>query len=297
MARVCQFRDQFCLSELAEADLEIALEQSGFVFGTGPGFVVPGCDVIFRDHVEVIAGESTYDSLRSAVNRADGTPPWRRVKGTVKDSKGNPVAGALVHLESESGEYLSRTRSGANGDFDIGVPDEKTKLTVQPKGYPPSLQLDLAASSNKADFKLPSTATLKVQALEAGTGAALPVRIQVVPKTPPSSVPKAFGFLPEQNGRSHVVFAMDGKAELSVSPGEHRLVVTPGSRVLPFRTKLYRDRERRRGCTYSAQSTSRQYRLDVCGLPHPFLVFSRLKRHPRVQGALCHRRWARNPDL
>jgi hypothetical protein len=56
----------------------------------------------------------------------------------------------------------------------------------------------------------------------------VPVRVQVIPKTPVAPTPEAFGILDEVDGRLHQEFAVTGEAMLTVPPGEHRVIVSRG---------------------------------------------------------------------
>src|SRR5690606_11864645 len=81
-------------------------------------------------------------------------------------------------------------------------------------------------SSDTADLVFEPEATIHVTATRGGDGVALPVRIQVIPSTPPPPTPAAYGVLDELGGRLHQEFSMNGDATLTVPPGEHRVWVT-----------------------------------------------------------------------
>lgn len=208
--------------------LEVGLEVSGFVYSLGPSFTVESCQTHWTDHAEVIPGGADFDGLREAVRQADGLES-RAVSGVVKDSAGAPVAGAVVHAMGDAGAYLSRTRSDADGKYTLHLdPGQGAKLVAQKQGYELSPEVAVAGDASSADLSLPAHGTLHVTAKDKTSGKALPVRVQVIPKTPLAKVPDAFGVEGEANGRLYVDRAMTGDTSLRVPPGEHRVIVTRG---------------------------------------------------------------------
>lgn len=212
-----------------DADLEFGIEQSGFSLFWGPGYIAEACSQILVDRVEIIAGGPDYDGLREAIRRVDGEPAWRAITGTVTDDAGVPLADAWIHLLAEDGSYLSRTRTAADGTYTVHAPPS-AKVTVIPqkRGYPTHDGAALAADGVKADLAFAPHGLLHVVATREGDGAALPVRIQVIPKVPVAATPAMFGVLDEVNGRLHQEYEMDGDVTLPVPLGEHTVIVTRG---------------------------------------------------------------------
>jgi hypothetical protein len=204
-------------------------EISGFVYMVGPGFQAEACGTTMVDHIEVIAGGPEWDGLREAQRRVDGEPAWRAVTGTVKEATGEPVAGAFVHLLATDGTYVSRVKTDEAGAFSIHAePGKAGQLVAQRRGYPPSPPSDLAVDATSADVTLAANGKLHVTVKDLATDEALPVRIQVIPVTPPAGTPDAYGVLDEANGRLHQEFALSGEATLPVPPGDHRVIVSRG---------------------------------------------------------------------
>lgn len=205
------------------------IEQSGFQLFTGEGFVAPACATTTLDRVQVIAGGPHYDGLREAVREASAEAPWRAITGTLKDAKGEAVAGAYVHGLGVDGAYLTRTRTAADGGFTLHAPPGAPMTLVPQKvGYPRHGGTSVAASEGSASLSFAAEATIHVTAVEAGTNKPLPVRVQILPKAPLAATPEAFGVADEANGRLHQEFAVTGDATLPVPPGEHRVIVTRG---------------------------------------------------------------------
>jgi hypothetical protein len=212
-----------------KAEIEFGIEQSGFSLFWGPGYTAEACSQILLDRVEVIAGGPDYDGLREAIRRVDGEPAWRAIEGKVSDAEGKPIAEAWIHLLAEDGSYLSRARTAADGSYTIHAPPgAKVKVVPQKRGYPTHDGLDVASDATKAELAFAPHGFVHVKATREGDDAALPVRIQVVPKVPLAETPAKFGVLDEINGRLHQEYVMNGDVTLPVPPGEHTVIVTRG---------------------------------------------------------------------
>lgn len=208
--------------------LDYGLEVSGFVYTLGPGFSAAPCSVTWTDHVEIIGGGPDLDGLAEAVRRVDGAEPWVAVTGAVEDASGAPVADAWVHLLSTDDAYLSRARADGSGAFTIHAPPgQATKLVAQSRGYP-NAETALAAGAQSATLTFAPVGKIHVTATELSSGAALPVRVQVMPKDPLPATPAAFGVEDAAGGRLHQEYVMSGDVTLAVPPGEHRVVVSRG---------------------------------------------------------------------
>ena len=208
--------------------LEFGAEISGFNYFIGPGFAADGCKTTWVDHVEIIGGGPGYDGLREAIRRVDGDDPWREVAGVVEDSTGAPVADAWVHLLDATDAYTSRTQTDSSGAFTIHAPSEEVKLVAQKVGYPLGSETPVAADASTATLAFGPTGTIAVTATALADGAALPVRVQVIPTSGFESWPASFGVRDEKDGRLHQEFAVTGSASLVVAPGEHRVIVSRG---------------------------------------------------------------------
>lgn len=218
-----------------DADLEFAVEQSGFSLFWGPGYAADACSRVLLDRVEVIAGGPNYDGLREAVRRVDGDAPWRAVAGNLTDGAGSPVAGAWVHLLDAEGAYLSRTRTDVEGAYVVHAPPGvPAKVLPQKRGYPTHAGFVVGADVAKADLAFAPHGVVHVTAKRDGDGVALPVRVQLIPTVPEPATPPEFGVQDEVEGRLHQEFAINGEVTLVVPPGEHRVVVTRGFEYEPF---------------------------------------------------------------
>jgi hypothetical protein len=207
--------------------LSYELEVSGFQYTLGPGFEAAPCAITWTDHAEVIGGGPDADGLLEAIRSVDDAPPWRAVSGSVEDSAGAPVGGAWVHLLDADGKYLSRTQAAPDGSFAIRAPALASRLVASLRGYP-SDEAALAADATSAKLVLGPSGKIHVTATELGTGVALPVRIQVIPKLALPATPGAFGLPDENGGRLHQEFSTTGDATLVVPEGEHRVIVSRG---------------------------------------------------------------------
>ncbi len=209
--------------------LQYGFEQSGFVLYWDDGFMAPSCETTVADRMDIVAGGPEYDGLGEAIRRAKGEPAWRAVTGTLKDGAGAPVAGAWIHGVGAAGEYLTRTRTAADGTFTVHAPPSAAMTIVPQKiGYPPHQGISVGAAENTAMVSFAPHGVIHVTANEQGTNVPVPVRVQVIPQAALPPTPAAFGVLDEVNGRLHQEFAVTGDATLIVPPGDHRVIVSRG---------------------------------------------------------------------
>ncbi|MFH2006969.1 MAG: CehA/McbA family metallohydrolase [bacterium] len=213
---------------LPESTFRFFVAISGVLISFGPGFTVPACDLLERDHAEFIAGGPYLDGLRATLRAVDGESPWRSIDGVVEDSNGNPLADVWVHELDGGDTYLSRTRTGADGTFLIHAPPEPVTLVPQRRGYPAHSGDEVDASTDQVTLTLGRAGEIHVTTLEAGSQAGRPVRIQVIPDAPDPPTPETYGVKDERNGRLHQEYSVDGTAALTVPTGGHRIIVSSG---------------------------------------------------------------------
>ncbi len=208
-----------------QSDLALGLEVSGFQYFSDKSFdTVAACQSKTVDYADVITASGGIDGLRQAVRRVNKESAWDAVQGTVQEEDGTPIAGATVHVLLADGKYASRVTADPAGKFTVHAPAGST-VTATVNGYDVPAAVPLAPG---VAVKLKTHGTIVVRAREAGSGARIPVRVQVIPKTPIADPPPAFGVEREGKGRAHQAFAMQGDASLPVPPGEHRVIVSRG---------------------------------------------------------------------
>ncbi len=208
--------------------LSFAFEVSGVQLFKGPGFAIPGCEITWTDHAELIGGGPYYDGLAEAVRRVDGDAPWREITGTVNDASGNPVADAWVHELDSAGGYFSRVKTDSSGNFSIHAPDADVTLAPYLRGYPLHAGMAVGATTNTATLAFGPTASIEVNATDLAGGQPLPVRVQVIPAVPVAATPATYGQRDEEDGRLHQDYAITGSTTLTVPVGTHRVVVSRG---------------------------------------------------------------------
>jgi hypothetical protein len=205
------------------------LTVSGFDAYTSPGFTLPACSLTPRHFARIVVGGPGLDGLVQAVARTRNER-LREIQGMVLDANRRPAAGVRVHATSLDGAtYYTRATSDASGMFVLHVPEgQAVQLRGWRNGDAVAGPVNVAANELTALVQLAAAGTIHVTATEDGTGAQLPVRIQVLPigGTAPS-VPMGFG---EQlaGDRVHIVFPTNGVADLRVPVGQYRVVVSRG---------------------------------------------------------------------
>jgi hypothetical protein len=217
------------------------LEVSGFQLFSVQGLAVQACEKKTVDYLELVTGNPGIDGLLEAKRRAYGEPAWREVRGVLKEDGGAGLAGAFVHAAQPDGKYLTRVPTNAQGEFVIHVPAGPVTLTPTLKGWAIPAATPLADGATSADLTLPKRATIQVKATDSVTNEALPVRVQVIPTTPPVPAPAAFGLREEVNGRLWQDFAITGSTDLPVPPGPYRVIVSRGYEYEIFDTPVTAD--------------------------------------------------------
>lgn len=209
------------------APIRAVIGISGFQLFQSKGLSVEACAQHTLDYVEVIPAAQGIDALRTVIARDEGTT-LRPIAGTVVDGQGRPAAGALVHAQTMEGKYVTRAPVGSDGRFLLHAPMEA--VTLQPTLAGLILPAPVMHAPGDADASLafPASGTIVVDATEAGTGRALPVRVQVIPKMPVEELPEAYGVERPARGRLYQEYATSGHATLEVPPGEHEVIVSHG---------------------------------------------------------------------
>lgn len=209
------------------APMKADLELQGFQLFSTSGLKVDACENKSVDYLELVSGGAGIDGLLEAKRRALKEPAWRELRGVLREQGGAPLAGAWVHATSPDGKYLTRAQTGADGAYVMHVPASPVQLTPTLQGWAIPAATAVPADASTADVTLPPRATIDVTARDATTNEPIPVRVQVIPQTPLTPAPEAFGLREEANGLWQE-FAVTGRATLPVPPGSHRVIVSRG---------------------------------------------------------------------
>jgi hypothetical protein len=205
--------------------LKPGLSVAGFELYSGEAFGrIDPCSKKTVDFADFVAADGGLDALRPAVQRVTGQPVWTAKQGKVVNSGDAPLADVWVYALYPDGRVASRVRTDASGTFRLHAPDG-AQVSVVASGYAPLAGGTLADAMT---LRMPAHATLVVRAREKDVGRPLPVRIQVLPKVAVPGAPAPWGIDAEAGGRLHQVFAMNGDAEITVPPGQHRVIVSRG---------------------------------------------------------------------
>ncbi|MDB4944412.1 MAG: hypothetical protein JWP97_3946 [Labilithrix sp.] len=207
---------------------------SGFQLYSIKGLALDACATKTVDYAEMLVGAGGIDGLLEVKRAALGEPSWREVKGTLTETGGGPLAGALVHATGANGQYLTRVMTDAQGAFTLHVPSADVALTPTLKGWAIPAATPVAAGASTAALTLPKRATIDVTVKDLATAEPLPARVQIVPTTPVAAAPPSFGVLDEEPAmageerRLWSDFALNGTLSLPVPPGTHRVIVSRG---------------------------------------------------------------------
>lgn len=202
---------------------------SGFQLYSLKGLALDPCATKTVDYAEMLIGAPGIDGLLETKRAFYNEPAWREVHGTLTETGGTGLAGALVHATTASGQYLSRAITDATGAFVIHLPPGDAQLTPTLKGWAIPAATPAAAGAATVNLTLPQRATIQVNITDATTNEPLPARVQIIPQTKVDLAPASFGVKDEDvDGRLWADFAISGTTQLPVPPGQHRVVVTRG---------------------------------------------------------------------
>ncbi len=203
-----------------------SISVSGFVGAVTPGFTMPACGTTDHVHAQIVIGGPGLDGVVDAVARTQGNAT-RELTGTVTRA-GVAAANVHVHALDGNGAYLTRVLTDASGNFTLHVAAAADVTLEAYRRGDQVAMVHVGTGSDPSMLDFPATGAIHVTATE--NGAAVPVRVQVLPaegQTVPS-VPVTFGELQIAAGRLHVAFATAGDVSLDVPPGKWEVVVSRG---------------------------------------------------------------------
>ena len=182
--------------------------------------------------MQIHVGGPGIDGLREAIARTKEAST-RTITGTVNHADETAAQGVRVHAQTTADPPVYLTRSAitaTDGTYSVSVPEgQEVQLVAYKRGDGSSDPVVVEASSTVADLTMPQKGAIRVTATDAGSSAALPVRVQVIPDAGAFQPPDNFGEpIVPRDDRLHVVFPTDGQAVLSAPPGDHRVVVSRG---------------------------------------------------------------------
>ncbi|MFO0740690.1 MAG: CehA/McbA family metallohydrolase [Labilithrix sp.] len=202
------------------------LAVAGLEVYNSPNYALASCEKKTVDYMDLVIGGAGIDGLLETKRAAYAEPAGRVITGVLREQNGGPLAGAYVHALS-AGNYLTRVQTDANGAYTLHVPPgAPVELTPTLLGWevPPATP----ANADAVDLTLPQRATIEVDASDADTKEALPVRVQIIPNKTVKRAPAPFGLDDEPDDRLYREYAITGRASLPVPPGGHRVIVTRG---------------------------------------------------------------------
>ena len=209
------------------APLKMDLDVQGFQLVTTRGLSLDPCATKTVDYMEIVGGGPGIDGLLEGKRRALAEPPWRELRGVLREEGALPLANAYVHATTADGKYLTRVMTGEDGAYVLHVPHVPVELTPTLEGWAVPAATQVAADAEAKDLTLPPRGAIDVTARDATSDELLPVRVQVLPAAGLAPPPASFGVREEDNGLWQE-FAMGGRATLPVPPGTYRVIVSRG---------------------------------------------------------------------
>jgi hypothetical protein len=218
-----------------DAPVQLIASASGVIAGSlGDPLTLRAREKLSFVHYLVV-GEGDLARDQAVWQRLVGGPALTAVQGTVVDEAGAPVAGARVHAVlaepvSAQRDYVSRTRSDAEGRFALGLAPGRYSLVVatDARAFSEPTLVEVSAQPGAAvTLRISRTGRVRYS-IRDEAGALLPVKLTVLADDGLPSLPPRYGE-PDQNpGAFRTVFAERGEGELSLPEGGYRVYVSRG---------------------------------------------------------------------
>ena len=203
----------------------VFIEVSGTQILDGPSYDIDACANTTVEMMTLDIGGPGANGLLAAKHRREGVAQ-RTITGTVTEADGSPAVGVRVHA-TQGDTWLTRALAGEDGGYTLDVPgDDAVTLTAWRPGDA-MVTAEVAAGGATADLALDEPGMLRITAVD-GSDAPVPVRIQVRPEGGAVAPPASWGEKLPFGGRLHLEFPVDGRADLRVPPGNHRVTVSRG---------------------------------------------------------------------
>ncbi|MEO8703174.1 MAG: CehA/McbA family metallohydrolase [Kofleriaceae bacterium] len=211
-----------------EGALGSSLAVSGFLGAFSDGFTMPACDTLERLHAKIVIGGPGLDGVQAATARVRNEAQ-RAITGTVTRTGGGAIAGIDVHaIDATTDAYLTRARTDATGAFTLHVPATANVRLDSVRVGEPMVATDAGSGTGPIAITMPRLGSVHVIATE--NGAAVPVRVQIVPGTGSTvaEIPARYGEPERPGGRQLVTFALTGDTTLALPAGSWQVIVSRG---------------------------------------------------------------------
>ncbi len=209
--------------------MEYVMEESGVLVASQSALIeVAACGETTAPAVDILVAAGGAEPLFKAVRRARGRPEPPQLGGTVTIPGPEPAAGAWVHVLAGDGSYATSALCDAAGAYSVGLEPGDYEIYAELEGY--SLEGPLTAAMGSADQTLDmefEPSGVLGYTVTDGTSP-LPVKIIVVPDTPPASLPDPLGPVRLPNGAVRYIFDADGQGEVLLPPGGYTVTAMRG---------------------------------------------------------------------
>ncbi|NAZ80827.1 DHA2 family efflux MFS transporter permease subunit [Kineococcus sp. R8] len=147
--------------------------------GVDAADVAASTDVPGAAHAPSGTAEADGAAAATVPTQAARSDAGLTISGTVRQSGGRPLAGAVVTLTDQTGRQVTRTGTGADGSYVLALPTGGTYLLIVAAAHvqPSATLVAVASTSVHHDVPLSGRASIAgvVGSREPGTGTAAPV--------------------------------------------------------------------------------------------------------------------------
>jgi hypothetical protein len=212
------------------------LSNSGILATTsGDGYSLLGHQSRIQTH-HLVIGDGDLSKTQDLLRAISGQAAPAQISGTVLDGAGAPVAGARVHVLDATPiapdrDYVTQTRTGADGKYALAVAAGSYQLVTVADGHAPSAPqpADLTTATQlTVDVALDQPGTVNYKVADE-TGQLIPAKLMLVSDSGSTDLPSRFGEADRPGGVAHVEYGIHGQGSFEMPAGSYQLTISRGS--------------------------------------------------------------------
>ncbi len=205
------------------------------IAGLGDPMTIRAQETLSFEHILIVT-DGDVSRTQERWQRLTGGPTLGSLNGRVT-SGGMAVAGAKVNVleaspRSTDRDFVTQTRTLADGSYSARVPPGSYKIVVSAEGHPISPPREVTVASEgdaQADVELELTASLTYRIADEADRL-IPAKLSIVPtEGAPDRLPERFGVNAEPGGVQKTEYAITGSGTLAVRPGHYALWASRGA--------------------------------------------------------------------
>ncbi len=179
--------------------------------------------------LELVVAGGDAESVRQAVRARRKEKSLALLSGTVRDSQGKPLAGARVHVrtDSASSKFVTMARTNKAGAYSVGLAPGKYRLPLLADGHAlVESAVTMGAGATSKDLVAGGSATVTYTIVD-GAGKALPAKL-TFHRAGAKPLPLYLGEQLYVGGAERIVYDVDGSGAVKLPPGQYTVTASRG---------------------------------------------------------------------